>query len=329
LSNPLKVTVNALPTAPIVRDISYCQGALNVNALTAEGTLGFSLKWYENDASGGIASTNAPIPSVNIAGNKEYYVSQVSKNGCESARAKIKVVVKPTPNAPAITNSTPLTFCAGQNVVLTSNGVNNQWYLNGNAINNAINATWTVNTSGTYTVKANIGDCSSPISSAATVIVNQIPSIPTITLESNGGLTSSASDGNQWYFNDLKIENANSNTYTPIKTGQYKVEVTNQCGNSRSLPINFIITSLEENNIEQLKVFPNPFNSSIKITFDKEFGKSVSVSFYDNKGSLILSKNSVSENELIDLSGFSDGTYLVIIKSLNNENFKTIKLIKN
>ena len=57
--------------------------------------------------------------------------------------------------------------------------------------------------------------------------------------------------------------------------------------------------------------------------------KEVSVSFYDVKGSLVLSKNSVSENELIDLSGFSDGVYLVKIKSINNLNLKTIKLIKH
>lgn len=314
----------------IFGDVTYCQGASNVNALTAKSTLGFSLKWYGTDASGGIASTTAPIPSINIAGTKEYYVSQISEIGCESARVKIKVVVKSAPDAPAITNSSPLIFCAGQNVVLTSTGVNNQWYLNGDAINNATTETLTVNASGTYKVKVISGDCSSQLSSAATVLVNPIPSIPTITLESNGGLTSSASDGNQWYFNDVKIDNATQKTINPTQIGSYTVKVTKPCESEISKPYtyNLVITSTEETILAQIQLSPNPFSNQLKINFPVEFGKTAQVKIVNMAGTVHFKKSSIIDGELIELSNLNGGNYILHLNSNDNMNVKSIKISK-
>jgi hypothetical protein len=322
------VTINPLPLALIVRDSSYCQGALNVNALTAISTQGYSLKWYGNDATGGISSTIAPIPNVSMAGVKEYYVSQVSEKGCESERVKIKVVVKPAPNTPTITNSSPLIFCSGQNVILTSNGNNNQWYLNGSVINNAINATWTVNTSGTYAVKSYIGDCSSPLSSAVNVVVNPIPSMPVITLEANGMLSSSASDGNQWYFNDVKIDNATQKTIIPSKSGNYTVKVITPCPSDVSKPYSIIVTGIEETILGQVLVSPNPIASQFKVSFPIGFGKTAQIKIMDMSGNVQFKKSSVIDGEQIDLTNLNGGNYILNLISNDNSNSKAIKISK-
>ncbi len=86
------VTINAVPTI-VTSPVNYCQGATAV-ALTATGS---GLLWYAN-ATGGTGSCIAPIPSTNIVGTTNYYVS--SSNGscssnatCESPRAALPVTI--------------------------------------------------------------------------------------------------------------------------------------------------------------------------------------------------------------------------------------------
>jgi hypothetical protein len=82
------VTVNAVPSAPVVTSpITYTQGA-TATALSATGT---SLKWY-TVATGGTALTSTPTPLTTTVGTTNYYVSQTT-NTCESSRAIISVNV--------------------------------------------------------------------------------------------------------------------------------------------------------------------------------------------------------------------------------------------
>lgn len=85
------INVNAPPNAPVVSNLSYCQGEI-APALTATGS---GLLWYANSV-GGIGSANAPIPSTALLGTISYYVSQ-SPSGCESPRAQIDVTITPPP----------------------------------------------------------------------------------------------------------------------------------------------------------------------------------------------------------------------------------------
>jgi hypothetical protein len=60
--------------------LEYCVGA-TATALTATAATGHTLNWY-TVATGGTASTTAPVPSTATAGITTYYVSQVNANGC-------------------------------------------------------------------------------------------------------------------------------------------------------------------------------------------------------------------------------------------------------
>lgn len=230
--------------------------------------------------------------------------------------------------APIIKNSTPLTFCSGGNVLLTSNWTNNQWYLNGSAINNATSSNLTVTTSGKYEVRAVSGDCSSPLSAASTVIVNPIPAIPTITQEANGGLTSSASDGNQWYFNNVKIDNATQKTINPTNSGNYTVKVVTPCASEVSKPFNLVVTSTEETILGQVQISPNPFLNQFKVSFPIEFGKTAQVKIVDLAGIVQFKKASVVDGEQIDLGNLKGGNYILHLNSNDNSNSKAIKISK-
>lgn len=89
----ITVTVNEIPAAPLVQDVTYCQNT-TATALSAQAAAGNSLLWYTS-ATGGNALNAAPIPNTATPGITEYYVSQNPLSGCESPRAKIVVTVNP------------------------------------------------------------------------------------------------------------------------------------------------------------------------------------------------------------------------------------------
>jgi hypothetical protein len=311
---------NNKPNITIAENINFCSSSDSL-ILKSGALAGLSMKWYAGNT---LIGSNSDLT---VKSSGTFKVNVTNLGGC--VNEKNIVVNKVTnPETPAITITTPLIFCAGQNVVLTSNGINNQWYLNGNAIANATAATFTANAAGTYKVKAINGDCSSPLSSATTVVVNPIPAAPTITLEANGGLTSSASDGNQWYFNDVKIDNATQKTINPTKSGNYTVKVTTPCASEVSKPYNLVVTATEETILGQVQLSPNPFTNQFKVSFPVEFGKTAQVKIVDMSGNVHFKKASVSDGEVIELGSLNGGNYVLHLNSNDNANLKTIKISK-
>jgi gliding motility-associated-like protein len=80
------------PLAPSVTSPIYlCQGR-TADPLTATASTGATLIWYGTSATGGTASSTAPIPSTTAVGQTKYYVSQSDSTG-EGPRAEIVVNV--------------------------------------------------------------------------------------------------------------------------------------------------------------------------------------------------------------------------------------------
>jgi hypothetical protein len=133
----------------------------------------------------------------------------------------------------------------------------------------------------------------------------------------------------QWYLDGIAIGGGTLPTLKVNAPGNYTVQTkdANGCKSPISTSLTILILSAEKEN-KGVSIFPNPFNSVIKMTFDKEFGKEASVSIFDIKGSLIYTKNTVQLNEIIDLSKLSEGTYLLKIKALDGDNKVFIKIIK-
>ncbi len=92
----ITVTVNPLPTAPIVSSIAYCQNEIAI-PLTATASTNCTLNWYST-LTGGTSSATSPTPSTTTVGTIKYYVSQtIIATGCEGQRAEISVIVNPLP----------------------------------------------------------------------------------------------------------------------------------------------------------------------------------------------------------------------------------------
>jgi PKD repeat protein len=189
----------AVPTTSTA-SYTYCAGA-TASALTANASLGNSLRWY-TQATGGTYTDNAPIPSTTTAGSFTYYVSQANANNDESQRIAITVTINALPATPTITASGATTFCTGGSVDLTSSAATgNVWTW---ATGFAATPTITVTSSGTYIVTVtDINGCSAS-SAATTVNVSNAPA-PTINATATQAcdgdivtITASTSDSYLW-----------------------------------------------------------------------------------------------------------------------------------
>ena len=200
---------------------TYCQGQLDISALTATALVGNTLRWY-TQATGGTASMMAPTPSTAAAGNFTYYVSQVNANGDESKRVAIDVTVNALPSIPTISASGNTSFCTGGSVVLTSSATSgNVWSTT--ATTEAI----TVTTSGSYTVTVTDANSCSSTSTATVVNVSASPA-PTVNASATAAcsgetvtLTASTADSHTW------SNGATTQAIQVTATGNFTVTTTN------------------------------------------------------------------------------------------------------
>jgi gliding motility-associated-like protein len=124
--------------------ITLCVGS-TASALYAIADAGNTLRWYGTNATGGVGSTNATIPSTTTAGIFNYYVSQVSTaTGCESPRTRITVVVNGFTFNPLPTQNS---LC-GSSMILNAGAGFTSYLWNTGATSQTITAT----TSGEYRV---------------------------------------------------------------------------------------------------------------------------------------------------------------------------------
>ncbi len=129
----IEIKVLQIPQPPSVSNLSVCVGSFNPT-FQVSNTSGYTLRWYGTNATGGTASTSAPTVSSLVVGVTNYYVSQISAQGCESDRRVLVYKVNPLPVKPVISWS-------GVQFSTTATGVNYQWLLNGTSISGATAST--------------------------------------------------------------------------------------------------------------------------------------------------------------------------------------------
>ncbi len=315
-SNAIIVTVNSIPTTPVITaatSATFCSGgSVTLTSNAASGN-----QWYKD----GVAINGSTNATLNVTASGSYTV-KVTISGCESAASNaIIVTVNSIPTTPVITAGTSATFCTGGSVTLTSNATSgNQWYKDGVAINGSTNATLNVTASGSYTVKVTVSGCESAASNAIDVVVNAIPSTPTVTQNGNE-LVSNATSGNQWYLNGNIITGAISQNYTPTVSGNYTVQVTiNGCVSPSSNIFSFTVTSIPTINIfgNQVKIFPDPVRDRLIIIHSGTLSK-LNIRLIDINGQLLKKLSSNLSRIEIDMSMYPAGAYIIWIEDARSK----------
>jgi gliding motility-associated-like protein/uncharacterized repeat protein (TIGR01451 family) len=237
VSAGVTVVENPLPPVPTITVdadlLTFCDGgSVELTSSSATGN-----QWYKDGSliSGAI---NQKYVATEFG---VYTVRFTDANGCYTVSAGVTVVENPLPPVPTITvDADLLTFCDGGSVELTSSSaVGNQWYKDGSLISGAINQKYVATASGVYTVRFTDGNGCYTVSAGVTVVENQLPPVPTITVDADlltfcdGGsveLTSSSTAGNQWYKDGGLINGATNQKYVATESGVYTVRFTDANG---------------------------------------------------------------------------------------------------
>jgi hypothetical protein len=164
------VTINPITTPPFLLGLqTVCQGTKLEDLTILSSLPGATLKFY-NDL-------NQPLAPSTILQQGQYYISQVSPQGCESGQLFFEVIIKPRPTAPTATGTQ--SFCGSgtiANLIATGNDI--KWYAT--ATGGTALATSTALVNGTtYYVAQTVNGCES--TRTAVAVSNSIPNAPTAT----------------------------------------------------------------------------------------------------------------------------------------------------
>lgn len=215
-----------------------------------------------------------------------------------------------------------LSFSASSNLAVNSF----QWYKNGVAISGAtfekfIKNNVQISDFGDYYCEVSNG-CETAITATANVQVTSNPIVPIIT-ENGGVLQSSVPYGIQWYVNDIAINGATNEFFTPTQEGVYTVKSI--AGNCSATSASFTTGINDLNSVADISIYPNPSTGKFYVSINN-WHKKISYEVVDILGKTIV-ENMANTNQFdISLENYTAGVYLLKLKSDTYQS--TYKLIK-
>ncbi|MBL7828441.1 MAG: peptidoglycan DD-metalloendopeptidase family protein [Saprospiraceae bacterium] len=306
VSSATTVTVLAAPTASITANGSTTVCAGTQVSLTASG--GTSYVW----------SNGASTATIQVGTSGSYQVTATGANGCTAVSAATTVTVLPLPTA-TITPNGPTMVCSGATVSLTASGGTSYVWSNG-----ASTATIQVGTSGSYQVTATGANSCTAVSMPTVVMINPLPAIPAISADGNL-LTSSASEGNQWFLNGNPIPGATEATYQANESGVYTVQVTdaNNCV-SESAGFNYASTGINPVTADEAWIIaPNPNEGLFYI--ETSFQTISTVEIYTASGVPVdVHIDPFSKLGELDIRALPSGVYMVCITTSQMRSIKKV-----
>lgn len=298
------VTVNAAPSATITNsgNSMLCSG--DSTTLTAPAGMS-SYLWSDGSTTQSITTPNA--------GN--YSVTITNAAGCSATSAAVAITTSQI-TAPSITASGVLEFCEGGSVTLGVPMGYASYVWNTNAMSTQL----TANQSGDYYVSVTNSDGCSITSDTVTVVVNPLPATPTISYTANDTLMiSSATQGNQWYFNGVGLTGATDDTLRPYNFGNYSVMTmdANGCESSMSAMRFYNSIGATEDLMSQLSMYPNPTTGSVTLRFVTLEVDEVTVQ--DALGRVITALHPENAELRISLEEQPAGMYIIRVRTATGQ----------
>ena len=158
----------------------------------------------------------------------------------------------------------------------------------------------------------------------------EVPVTKPVITQNGTTLSSNAASNNQWYLNGAAIAGATSQTYMPVRSGNYMVTVglSNGCM-AQSDNFAYVISGNAGDNDIGLTVFPNPANNELNVLFAANSSVNVNLALINAAGKIAYTDKEVLTNgnfsKLIDTSKLSPGNY--ILRLYYNSKLYTRKIV--
>jgi hypothetical protein len=304
-SNPVTITVNPTPAAPIINasgPTTFCQG-FNVTLTTNYAS---DVTWTTSNGS------QFSVPTLIVQSNQTAINATVTVNGCTSAPSQIiSTTVLPIGN-PIFTQVSPI--CAGSTFTLPSvsnNGYSGSW---SPAINNT--------TTTTYTFNPASGECAT--TQTMTVAVNSLPQVSLSTFpDFCDTLTNVVLSGGTPIGGTYTGTSVTSNTFNPsVGIGTYPITYTytNGSGCTANANQNLSVISCNTSDLTDLStqfihVYPNPSHDILFISSEIELFSYFEL--IDNQGRIVLSDKLNGNQTSVNLKTIAPGNYYLKIQERN------------
>lgn len=140
-------------------------------------------------------------------------------------------------------------------------------------------------------------------------------------------LASNETSGSYQWINcdtNTPINGETNQTFTPLTSGNYAVEVSNGSCVERSICVSFSVLSTEEFNPNDIRVYPNPVTHILKI--ENQSRLSLHITLNDISGKKLRTLKTKKDYLEIDVNDLTSGIYFVEIASQTKSS--TIKIVK-
>ena len=293
-------------------------------------------KWYKN-ADLSDTSYEGEELTTTLEETTTFYVTIEADGYCfDAPPAEIEVEIHDLPNTPTITTDDDLTICEGETIILEADGNadNYIWYLDGQEVIGETEEELQANQAGAYSVVAiNTMQCESEESATVNLIINDLPTQPTITPQGNVEicegetvkLEASQADEYRWYHDGDLIEDENGDPLNKQiievnEEGDYTVEIAdNTTGCTSEISE---ITSITVNPAPEIIIDGNQFITvavDAPIPWPTVTSPNGSISWLDEDG------NSIDESNLPgSYNETGTHTYTVIVDDGTCESIRTI-----
>jgi hypothetical protein len=327
-SDPLRITVNALPSTPIVgsnNSTTFCADTNVVLTSSIQGVVGY--RW----------NTGATSASITVKNTGDYSVRTTDKNGCISLPSiETKIKVNPLPIPPFITNSADTVFCEGQSTILQFNLVSGgiaTFLGNQDGKETAYKNTQNLNVNKTGSFQAfqtDVNGCKSRLSNKIIISVKPVPEkVSNIIRQSPYTISIDNPKANTyvWQFNGEDKPSFIGSTVRFNESGKYRVVAKNiyktvsygdkVCTSQVSDEFSFIL--FDDNG---MSIYPNPSSGIFNIDSKVDW-KNSTIDIFTMSGQFIKKGLVEVFNEVkkLDLSDLPVGDYMLRIKT---DNFYTI-----
>ncbi len=298
-------------TAPTV--CSNSPSSFTDQSTVSSGTIN---GWAWDFGDGGTSTSQNPSHTYTSAGSS-YNVTLVVTTAQGCTNSITNQVSTTAPTAPTITTSGTTTFCEGSSVTLTSSNGSAYLWSNGETT-----ASIDVVDDGNYTVIITDADgCTSPASTATTVVVDQLPDL-TVTEVNNTITATQTGAAYQWIDcgnGNEEIAGATSIAFTPTVNGSYAVIITSGTCSDTSACTVISTIGLNEQELVQIGVHPNPGSDIVEVT---STGEIQHIEMYAATGELIR----LVQETTFDISNIACGVYF--LKVTTNQGTGMIQLVK-
>ncbi len=314
-------TINATPTIMATTPASRC--GTGTVTLSASGSAGI-LNWFDVATGGTSLGSGNDFTTPSIAATTTFYV-EASANGCASSRSSVVATINAVPTIATTTPASAAT-CDSGSVTLSATAAAGtiSWFAavtGGTALGTGNSfITPLLTTTTTYYVAVTNNGCTST-RTAIVATINATPPRPTISANNTNPvapvLTSSSSNGNQWFRDAVAISGATGNTLLIQQAGIFTVRVTQQgCVSPFSSEYTYVITALEPTLVNELAIYPNPAVEELVVGlggFDRVVP--IQISIMDIQGRDQHQTSSIGKTEVkIDIRHFTSGQYVVLVE---------------